>query len=68
MKALRQPCAEAAGGCQVKSCPETLRVQCGEDGVGNRKKVDLLRTERRPGVWHSGDCKAVASEAGVGVA
>ena len=31
---------------------EILRVQCGEDGVG-RKRVDILRIERHPGVWHS---------------
>ena len=25
------------GGCQSESCSETLRMQCGEDGVGRRK-------------------------------
>ena len=32
---------------------DTLRVQCGEDGVG-RRKLDQLRTERHPGIWHNG--------------
>ena len=32
---------------------ETLRVQCGEDGWEG-ERVDILRTERHPGVWHSG--------------
>ena len=26
-----------AGGCRSESCLESLRVQCGEDGVGSRK-------------------------------
>ena len=30
-----------------------VRVQCGEDGVEG-ERVDRLRTERHPGVWHSG--------------
>ena len=27
----------SAGGCPSELCPETLRVKCGEDGVGRRK-------------------------------
>ena len=29
-------------------------MQCAEDEVGRRKRVDRLRVERHPGVWHSG--------------
>ena len=32
---------------------ETLGLQCREDGVGMRR-VDRLRTEQHPGIWHTG--------------
>ena len=34
-------------------------VQCGDDGMGREEEwIDRLRTERRPGVWHSGGLKS----------
>ena len=39
-------------------CSRTLRVQCGEKGVG-REKMDQLCTERHPGVCHSRGLESV---------
>ena len=43
----------SGGGCQSESCSETLRAQCGEDGVGRRKSGSTVY-RATSGVWHNG--------------
>ena len=55
----------SGGGCQSKSCSATLRVQCGEDGVGKKKEwTDCVQSDIRVfGI--AGDWKATALKAEV---